>query len=265
MDYKPPLAISFIWHESDNGVTKDILDDLGNKLSKDPNNPFSRKLDVPTFYFQSITEDKQPTSSPSDKAIINLVVAFTSVNTAAVKPWRIYLQDINKQPQFDLICVSLDSEGLNHCEELDGLNFLRAYSWPEKDRVLYASMHILHEVYRFAFNMSKRPVIGQNSSIKIFLSHAKVGEIGISHAETIKAFINETNLTSFFDATSISPGFSFEKEIYGHLADSTVLAIVTDAYSSRYWCQKEILCAKRCFSRQLSPKLLSSLFVLLWI
>lgn len=244
MDYKPPLSISFVWDRSDNDGIKEILDDLSNKLSKDPNNPFSRKLDIPTFYFQSTTENSHPASYPSEKAAINVVVAFTSVNTAAVKPWRSYLQEINEQPKFELICVSLDDIGLAHSEELNGLNFLRAYSWPEESRILYASMYILHEVYRFGFNMSERPAIGQNSSIKIFLSHAKVGEIGITHAEAIKAFINETNLTSFFDATSISPGFSFDKEIYSYLASSTVLAIVTDAYSSRFWCQKEILCAK---------------------
>ena len=53
MDYKPPLSISFVWDRSDNDGIKEILDDLSNKLSKDPNNPFSRKLDIPTFYFQS--------------------------------------------------------------------------------------------------------------------------------------------------------------------------------------------------------------------
>ena len=48
----------------------------------------------------------------------------------------------------------------------------------------------------------------------------------------------------FFDANEISPGFKFDQEIENHIKNSTIIAIESDAYSSRYWCQREILSAK---------------------
>jgi len=51
---------------------------------------------------------------------------------------------------------------------------------------------------------------GKSSSIKIFLSHAKSGNTGRLHAEAIKRFIDNTNMSLFFDATTISPGFKVQ-------------------------------------------------------
>ena len=51
-------------------------------------------------------------------------------------------------------------------------------------------------------------------------------------------------MSHFFDTTEISPGFKFDQEIIQHIMASTVVAIGSDTYSSRYWCQREILCAK---------------------
>jgi hypothetical protein len=52
-------------------------------------------------------------------------------------------------------------------------------------------------------------------------------------------------MNRFFDSTEISPGFTFDQEIEKKVELSTLVAIESDAYSSRYWCQREILCAKK--------------------
>nr|VFJ68833.1 MAG: hypothetical protein BECKDK2373B_GA0170837_12243 [Candidatus Kentron sp. DK] len=142
--------------------------------------------------------------------------------------------------------MALSREGLGHGEEgnLKGLNFLRAYDWPEESKLQQAILAMAHEIYRHGFVEIQAGDKGKSSSIKIFLSHAKSGDTGLRHAESIKGFIENTNMSHFFDATEISAGFSFDHEIIGHLKESTVLAIGSDAYSSRYWCQREILCAK---------------------
>ena len=61
---------------------------------------------------------------------------------------------------------------------------------------------------------------------------------------TEKKFIDNTNIQNFFDTTDIAPSHMFDKEIELHLQESTVIAIGSDNYSSRYWCQREILSAK---------------------
>ncbi|MGE4544284.1 MAG: TIR domain-containing protein [Pedobacter sp.] len=108
----------------------------------------------------------------------------------------------------------------------------------------HAFLAMAHEVYRHGFVEIEEGDKGKSSSIKIFLSHAKNGDTGRLHAESIKRFIENTNISHFFDATEISPGFKFDDEIIEHIKESTVVAISSDAYSSRYWCQREILCAK---------------------
>ena len=52
-------------------------------------------------------------------------------------------------------------------------------------------------------------------------------------------------MKNFFDASEISVGYQFDTEIINHINESTLIAITTDAYSSRYWCQREILEAKK--------------------
>ena len=52
-------------------------------------------------------------------------------------------------------------------------------------------------------------------------------------------------MQGFFDVNDISSGFKFDEEIEKHIKRSTLIAIESDAYSTRYWCQREILTAKR--------------------
>lgn len=52
-------------------------------------------------------------------------------------------------------------------------------------------------------------------------------------------------MREFFDASEISVGYRFDEEIINHINTSTLIAISTDEYSSRYWCQREILEAKK--------------------
>ncbi|WP_239077323.1 TIR domain-containing protein [Geobacter sp. SVR] len=142
--------------------------------------------------------------------------------------------------------MALSREGLGHGEDgsLKNLNFLRAYQWPKGAIQQHAILAMVHEIYRHGFVEIIESDKGKSSSIKMFLSHAKSGDTGRLHAESIKRFIENTNMSHFFDATEISPGFKFDDEIITNIRESTMVAIVSDAYSSRYWCQREILCSK---------------------
>ncbi|MEJ6080355.1 hypothetical protein MT391_17750 [Vibrio sp. 1-Bac 57] len=244
MNYIPPLAVSFVWNGTDEKSVNNILDVISNQLSRSVDNPFSRGLDVPIFFYRSESEETVPLSTPTNKAEKNLIIAFTSINTASSLDWKKYLKNIQSQPDFKLIGVSIDKVGLNHATELNGFNFIRAFDWTDENKALHVTLSVLHEIYRLGYSLPDSKALGQDSSIKIFLSHAKVGKTGIQHAEAIKLYIDKTNLTNFFDASTISPGFDFGKEIEGHITNSTLLAILTDTYTSRFWCQKEIIHAK---------------------
>lgn len=244
--YLPPLAIHLIWNFADSDNVDPILNAMRHSFARNIQRPFSRGLSLPLFFYSTNDPDQCPIDLPSPKAQADIVFVFTSGNTIGRDRWREYISLIPNTSSFHLIPIALDSYGLGHGEDegLKNLNFIRSYDWSAAIREQKAILTIAHEVYRHGFVSQRENDFGRASSIKIFLSHAKAGDTGRILAESIKRYIDGTNMSQFFDATDISPGFKFDEEIIKHLKQSTVIAIGSDFYSSRYWCQREILCAK---------------------
>ncbi|MDO7442668.1 TIR domain-containing protein [Acinetobacter baumannii] len=239
----PPLAISFVWHPDDHAVHFKNISKFRQYLTRDIDRPFSRELNIPTFLYSSRNTDIIP--NPLKKwATKNLVFLFLSKNTLISENWNTYFENIPLE--FEIIPVALDNYALNHANKgiLKNKNFVRAFSWPLNDYQEYFILMLSHEIYRLGLNESKTIEKGIDASLKIFLSHAKADEQGVGLAIEIKNFIDNTSIQRFFDTTDISPCFNFDQEIETHLKESTVIAIGSDKYSSRYWCQREILMAK---------------------
>ncbi|MEK0158547.1 hypothetical protein WLQ65_05235 [Pseudoalteromonas piscicida] len=243
--YTPPLSLSFVWHPSDSDSVEPILDSIRTGFARDKSRPFSRGLNIPLFFYSSLNSSETPDYSPTSDAKRHVIFVFTSVNTLGRKNWQEYIESIPQSELVYIVPVALDVNGLSHGGELSGLNCLRMYEWPEDELQLYAVVYLAHEIYRFGFSPLVDTDEGKRTSINLFLSHAKSGDIGRRHSESLKQFIDNTNMNRFFDANEISPGFPFNKEIENHIKNCTLLAIETDAYSSRYWCQREILLAKK--------------------
>lgn len=243
--YSPPLAVHLVWNCSDDHLVQPIINVVRRTFSRDKDKPFSRGLNIPLFFFSSPDPDAPPQSFAELVAEKNIILVFTSANTVGRERWRGYVESLPSAPGAIIIPVAVDSHGLKHAGSFASLNCIRAYDWSADDQDLQAILHIAHEVQRHGCMPAAHQDAGKSSSVTIFLSHAKAGDTGRMHAEAIKSYIDNTNLNRFFDSTEISPGFSFGQEIERALAKATLVAIETDAYSSRYWCQREILCAKR--------------------
>lgn len=244
--YKPPLAVHMIWHPSDNDRTGPILETALKYFSRDIARPFSRNLNVPIFFYSSNSPTTVPVAFPQELAARNVLFVFTSVNTRGHDSWNDYIRSLPDLRSLRIVPVALTREGLGHGEggALKNLNFIRAYEWPSAAVQQHTILSMAHEIYRHGFVEIKKADKGKSSSIKLFLSHAKSGDTGRLHAESIMQFIDNTNMSRFFDAKEISPGFKFNEEIEKHIRESTMVLVGSDAYSSRYWCQREILCAK---------------------
>ncbi len=244
--YQPPLAVHFIWHPSDDDTVSPILEAASKYLSRDSTRPFSRNLNLPLFFYSSNSPAIVPRDFPQALATRNVIFIFASNNTRGHDTWNEYIRTLPCRDSIRFVPVALSRGGLDHGGEgsLKDLHFIRTYEWPKASMLHHAILSMAHEIYRHGFAEIKEGDQGKLYSIKIFLSHAKIGDTGRLHAEAIKRFIENTNMSHFFDAVEISPGFKFDAEIINHIKDSTVVAIMSDAYSSRYWCQREILCAK---------------------
>ncbi len=87
---------------------------------------------------------------------------------------------------------------------------------------------------------------GYLDKVRVFLSHSKHDEHGSALANEIRRWLHaHTALSSFFDVTDIPAGVRFSQVIAHQLEHSVMLAIYTDSYSSREWCRREVIAAKR--------------------
>ncbi|MBN8196861.1 hypothetical protein [Thalassospira povalilytica] len=82
-----------------------------------------------------------------------------------------------------------------------------------------------------------------------FISHTKrhshtEGEDVDALVGLVREVISQTRLNDFFDANDLQPGRDWDRELKEKSGTSAMLAIRTDLYSSREWCQREISIAK---------------------
>jgi hypothetical protein len=82
--------------------------------------------------------------------------------------------------------------------------------------------------------------------VQIFLSHSKRDADGERIAKLVRgALLEENGLATFFDVYDIPTGVRFDTVILSMVRVSAVVAIHTDSFSSREWCRREIIEAKR--------------------
>lgn len=82
--------------------------------------------------------------------------------------------------------------------------------------------------------------------VQIFLSHSKHDDHGVAIAYNIRNQLYAGHgLAGFFDVHDIPAGLRFNKVLLQQVRVSAMVAIHTDSYSSREWCRREIIEAKR--------------------
>jgi hypothetical protein len=93
---------------------------------------------------------------------------------------------------------------------------------------------------------SEEALEGYLKKVQVFLSHSKRDDDGERIAKLIRRVLfDEGGVASFFDVHDIAPGMRFDRVILNQVRVSAVVAIHTDSFSSREWCRREILEAKR--------------------
>ena len=89
------------------------------------------------------------------------------------------------------------------------------------------------------------------SSLNLFISHAKIDGMAIAQSligilRQLQVLDNEKcNFTYFYDFEHIQPGAVWQKVLAAKATQSVLIALRTEAYESRYWCQREYLLAEQ--------------------
>lgn len=237
-----PLSIYFVWYPSDSERVSPVFDYCFSLLSRDINKPFSRSMNLP-IYYRTSTHKGVPIDIEG-KSQRNLVFVFISRDLVIDDSWSEYINRMSQVDKLTTIPIALDKSSFKHIA-FNNQNFIRAFEFHQNYYNEQSFIAITHEIYRYALNDDfQSKGIGKDNALKLFLSHTKDGENGIILANALKAFIDNSSMRNFFDATDIAPGYRFDEEIINSIRQSTLIAIHTDSYSSRYWCQREIISAK---------------------
>lgn len=150
--------------------------------------------------------------------------------------------------------VALDQEGFRISEDR---HILSAMLNPDLDiknaseqRLANISFHIAARATQLLVR-GKVPMIAPDrmkAPVTIFLSHAKV-DLSDGKQDPVRQtrrVLDELPVEQWFDAQQIATTQAFASAIEGGIRDSTImLAFQTDQYSSRSWCRREVLEAKR--------------------
>ncbi|MDD4591926.1 MAG: TIR domain-containing protein [Parabacteroides sp.] len=242
-NYVPPLSVIFVWHPADTATIEPIIRHCSSLLSRDINKPFSRSMNLPIFY--CTTTGKGVPAQFNILSTKTVIVIFAGENLVANDNWVTYIEKIPASENINIIPIALDVTPFNIKGSLDQKNWIRAYDFESQYLKDYIFISVTHEIYRYSLNDSlKEILVGKDKALNIFLSHAKDGKNGIKLTKALKEFIDNSTMDNFFDATDIAPGYEFSEEIIEHIKESSIIAIHSDSYSSRYWCQREILSAK---------------------
>lgn len=106
---------------------------------------------------------------------------------------------------------------------------------------------LTHEFCRLLYGynrISDLENVGYPAAVNAFLSYAR--EDGIDYAYEFNTYLtSNTALDRFIDCCNIRKGDDFEKTIDKSIESAALLIIYTDSYSSREWCQHEVLYAKK--------------------
>ena len=169
--------------------------------------------------------------------------------------WSTYVTDLARRCRSDadhsftgrLIPVAVSSNDLS---KSFGVQALRWDTWPEDQGA--RARRLVREVTYATSRMLRAMLIGgeppidvQAEKVRVFLSHSKHDSIGERIAKRVRKWVQEdVQLSVFLDVADIPAGLPSNRVLEHEVRQSAVLIVYSDSFSSREWCQREVLIAK---------------------
>lgn len=248
---KFPLLVQFEFHPASNeaAAAAEYLHEVLNADSAVPG------LQIPTCFTPDSGSGDPPEPAVATEAdrVLVVLLADDHLAVAARKPtksgttWGAYatkLRELTETAGHRFMPVQLTEGGWPIDQRLDDTNFLRAWAIDGvEERHKFIARRLVHLLIR---RLRPRTENEDAPPVTIFLSHTKMDlEREPRVVKTLLAHLTATQPEkTWFDSGDISTGSRFAQEIEKGIKDTALLAIVTDSYSSRSWCRKEVLFAK---------------------
>jgi hypothetical protein len=255
--HQPPLCVHLFFHPESTaaaGVAMRLFAQL-NGASTD----FGPRIPV---RFGVCTEDGRPEVPPLDSANSLVVILVdrrmarraTDDDDEVADAWTDLIENLlrtnppNTSTDCSVLPVALDSAAFHLSERLDHRSFVRL----NNHDLQHLEFHVAIRCLRL---MADRPASDAGdvdtlprSDVEVFVSHAKRDLSGKPTEGPVAALLtahHELPLKAWYDSSQIPPGAEFAKEIDKAVKSANVVVVVlTDSYSSREWCRREVLAAK---------------------
>lgn len=247
-----PLRVLIVWHP-DFVDGKRYADELYRTFSRDERDFCGQSVGIPIYYITSVAnfdevgeanatviilfiDNKLILDNSSFKDYVNLLCGIPKENKSYIV-YPISFVEVNS-------LSSMQNIKKNQCICLHNIGVFADNAFASKLKKL--RLDLAHEFCRLLYGRERsgRANEGVNPSVNIFVSHAR--EDGRDLAKEISDYIQtQTGIKSFIDVNDIPCGSDFAKIIEGNVRGSILAVLLTDKYSTREWCQREILYAKQ--------------------
>lgn len=238
-----PLTIHVLYHKDYIEGAK-VYSGLYKMLCRDSHNPFVSGLDIPV-YFHTDVESTPLQPIPTNLSAKTFILILVDQNMYLSREWKEYVNRTllkQKNDTVQICAVSLYKYAFEFSSELGTCQF---FSFGNESLLLHWG-----EFQTRLYDNLIRFLNGDGvNQLRIFISHSKRDKF--SHGERLaKDFRNYllqrgTKLSSFFDVNSIMEGGDFETQILESAEKAIMVVVFSETYSSREWCIKEILHAKK--------------------
>lgn len=248
---KPPLLVHIVFHPASDDAHA-LARTVHRALNVDPAVPGLR---VPTVFCPT-DGVSPPNEYDLDEAERSFVVVLADQyvvdrDSDQVRKWSSFIGDLWQRcsdTPHRMFPVQLHASAWGFDERLEETNFLRAYQ--ETDRALRDALvvrRMVVELCRHLQGSAQEFGTRSQAPLKLFLSHTKLdvaAEPQVVHA-LIDYLDHSQPVRAWYDAGDIDTGSSFAEAIQNGISDTSLLCVLTDHYSSREWCRKEIILAKQ--------------------
>ncbi len=254
---KPPFGLYVIWHP---GCLKGetIATRLYRHFGTDRCHNLASGAGVPVpFRRANAPNSDAPLRIDWDGTDAAAVVVLADGALVRDSSWVRYVSELIDEARSRGLCsrvipVVMEAGALDICQ---GIQALRWDRWAEGDegREQRLIRDLTQEFIRMLRYGLERQHPGATDdlgnymrNVNVFLSHSTHDQYGACVARAIRDWLHDhTTVSSFLAPRDIPAGMPFDTVISESIQDSAMAVIYTDSYSSREWCRREVVEAKR--------------------
>jgi SLOG cluster2/TIR domain len=255
--YAHELVVYVVWHP-DFLAGKSLASFVYDHLTRGSNIPLTRGMGIPVYVRTAVDSQSVPETIPFGEAVQTVVVLLVDDKMVLGRNqgWDRYVQatiDGSKIGAGHVLPVKVSANAFSLNAQLRNANFLPLDTVATESRPQRLLIGLVHDLCRL---LQHEPALDFSGSIpnanpkliakpiRIFISHAK--KDGEALALKIRDYISTTlQLDTFFDKNQIYYAEDFASVLEQNVEQSALLVLQTDAYSTREWCQREVIVAKR--------------------